>query len=43
MYYGFKVNQNMPKKQLTPEDIFAKLRQMDDLVLQSFANVEAVR
>ena len=43
MSYGIKEDQNMPRKKHTPEDIVAKLRQVDVLVSQGVAIAEAVR
>ena len=34
MSYGIKEDQNMPRKKHTPEEIVAKLRQVDVLVSQ---------
>lgn len=43
MYYGIKEDQNVPRKKRTPEEIVAKLRQVDVLVSQGVATAEAVR
>jgi transposase-like protein len=43
MSYGIKEGQNMPRKKHTPEEIVAKLRQVDVLVSQGVAIAEAVR
>jgi transposase len=43
MSYGIKEDQNMPRKMHTPEEIVAKLRQVDVLVSQGVATAEAVR
>jgi putative transposase len=42
MSYGIKEDRNMPRKKHTPEEIVAKLRQVDVLVSQGVAIVEAV-
>jgi hypothetical protein len=42
MSYGIKEDQNMPRKKHTPEEIVAKLRQVDVLVSQGVATAEAV-
>jgi putative transposase len=43
MPYGIKEDQDMPRKKHTPEEIVAKLRQVDILVSQGVAIAEAVR
>ena len=43
MSYGIKEDQNMPRKKHTPEEIVAKLRQVDVLVSQGAAAAEAIR
>jgi transposase-like protein len=43
MSYGIKEDQNMPRKKHTPEEIVAKLRQVDVHVSQGVATAEAVR
>jgi hypothetical protein len=41
MSYGIKEDQNMPRKKHTPEEIVAKLRQVDVHVSQGVATAEA--
>jgi putative transposase len=43
MSYGIKEDQNMPRKKHTPEEIVAKLRQVDVLVSQGSQVVDAIR
>ena len=43
MSLGIKVDQNMPRKRHTPEEIVAKLRQVDVLVSQGVPVADAVR
>ena len=43
MSYGIMEDQNMPRKKHMPEEIVAKLRQVDVLVSQGGAIAEAVR
>ena len=43
MSYGIKEDQNMPRKKHMPEEIVAKLRQVDVFVSQGVATAEAVR
>jgi transposase-like protein len=43
MSHGIKEDQNMPRKKHTPEEIVAKLRQVDVLVSQGAAAAEAIR
>jgi putative transposase len=43
MSYGIKEDQNMPRKKHTPEEIVAKLQQVDVLASQGVAIAEAVR
>jgi putative transposase len=43
MSYGIKEDQSMPRKKHTPEEIVAKLRQLDVLVSQGSAVADAVR
>ena len=43
MSYGIKEDQNMPSSKHTPEEIVAKLRQIDVLVSQGAAAAEVVR
>ena len=43
MSLGIKEDQNMPRKRHTPEEIVAKLRQVDVLVSQGTVIADAVR
>jgi putative transposase len=43
MSHGIKEDQNMPKKKHTPEEIVAKLQQVNALVSQGVAIAKAVR
>jgi transposase-like protein len=43
MFLGIKEDQNMSRKKHTPEEIVAKLRQVDVLVSQGTAVADAVR
>jgi transposase-like protein len=43
MPYGIKEDQNIPRKKHTPEEIVAKLRQVDVLVPQGAPAADAVR
>jgi putative transposase len=43
MFYGIKEDQNMPRKRHKPEEIIAKLRQVDVLASQGTAIADAVR
>jgi hypothetical protein len=43
MSYGIKEDQNVPRKKHTPEEIVAKLRQVDVLVSQGMPVADAVR
>jgi transposase-like protein len=43
MSYGIKEDQTMPRKRHTPEEIVAKLRQVDVLVSQGVPAADAVR
>ena len=43
MGYGIKEDQNIPTKKHTPEEIVAKLRQVDVLVSQGAPVADAVR
>ena len=43
MSYGIKEDQNMPRKKHTPEEIVAKLRQVDVLVSQGSPVNDAIR
>ena len=42
MFYGIKEDQNMPRKKHTPEEIVAKLRQVDVLVSQGTAVADVI-
>ena len=43
MSYGIKKDQNMPRKKHSPEEIVAKLRQVDVLVSQGAPVADAIR
>ncbi len=43
MSYGIKEDQNMPRKKRAPDEMVAKLRQVDVLVSQGVAIAQAVR
>jgi putative transposase len=43
MSYGIKEDQTMPRKRHTPEEIVAKLRQVDVLVSQGLPVADAAR